>query len=108
MQKLLLLFAQKNVAVQHIYLNKIIKCNSIQCNRLEIIILYYILKFNYFKNNFSILHIITSITHNIHVFIISGCPDNCANCAVDGNDAAVCFACNTGFAKTSANACIGK
>ena len=96
------------VAVLQIYLNKIIKYNAIQCNRLEIIILYYILKFHYFKNNFSILPIPTSITHNFHVFIISGCPDNCATCAVDGNDAAVCSACNTGFAKTSANACISK
>ena len=27
---------------------------------------------------------------------------------MDGNDAAVCSSCNTGFAKTSANACISK
>ena len=98
----------ENVAVLHIYLNKIIKSNAIQCNRLEIIILYYILKFHYFKNNFSILPITTCINHNFHVFIISGCPDYCATCAVDGNDASVCSACNTGFAKTSANACISK
>ena len=51
---------------------------------------------------------LTSNTHNFDVFIISGCLDNCATCAVDGNDAAVCSACNTGFAKTSANACISK
>ena len=98
----------ENVAVLQIYLNKIIKCNAIECNCLEIIILYYILKCHYFKNNFSILTIPTYINHNFHVSIISGCPDNCATCAVDGNDAALCSACNTGFAKTSANACISK
>ena len=98
----------ENVAVLQIYLNKIIKCNAIQCIRLENIILYYILKFHYFKNNSSILPIPKIITDNFHVIIIAGCPDNCATCAVDGNDAAVCSACNTGFAKTSANACISK
>ena len=106
--KIVLAVCSKNVAVLQIYLNKIIKYNAIQCNRLEIQILYYILKFHYFKNIFSVLPMLTSNTHNCDVFIISGCPDNCATCAVDGNDAAVCSACNTGFAKTSANACISK
>ena len=54
------------MAVQQIYLNNIIKCNAIQCNRLEIIMLYYILKFHYFKNKIiSLFYLFQRVSHII-------------------------------------------